>query len=154
MRFFIKEPASEALIATLEDYSVVRKIVADLVSHGVGRTVSQALRETVDAVSQLQNNTGGAGVSMTTLAHELNLDKSSASRRAKEALGKGYLKNLEDKRGRPAQLVLGDSLPDEVEVLPTADALGARCCTVAPLEEDKAPPSPSVNEEEEMEWTV
>ena len=123
MRFFIKEPASEALIATLEDYSVVRKIVADLVSHGVGRTVSQALRETVDAVSQLQNNTGGAGVSMTTLAHELNLDKSSASRRAKEALGKGYLKNLEDKRGRPAQLVLGNSLPDEVEVLPTADAL-------------------------------
>ena len=123
MRFFIKEPASEALIATLEDYSVVRKIVADLVSHGVGRTVSQALRETVDAVSQLQNNTGGAGVSMKTLAHELNLDKSSASRRAKEALGKGYLKNLEDKRGRPAQLVLGDSLRDEVEVLPTADAL-------------------------------
>ena len=84
--------ADGAVIATLEDYSVVREIVADLVSHGVGRTVSQALRETVDAVSQLQNNTGGAGVSMTTLAHELNLDKSSASRRAKEALGKGYLK--------------------------------------------------------------
>jgi hypothetical protein len=141
-------------MATLEDYSVVREIVADLVSQGVGRTVSRALRETVDAVSRLQNNTAGAGVSMTMLAHKLNLDKSSTSRRAKEAVGKGYLKNLEDKRGRPAQLVLGDSLPDEVEVLPTADALRARCCTDAPLEEDKAPPSPSVNEEEEMEWTA
>jgi transposase len=33
--------ANGAMIATLEDYSVVREIVADLVSQGVGRTVSK-----------------------------------------------------------------------------------------------------------------
>ena len=72
-------------------------------------------------------------MSTTTLGQKLNLDKSSTSRRAKEALARGYLKNLEDKRGRPARLVLGDPLPDEIAVLPTKETLEAEVlhgCTV------------------------
>ena len=109
-----------AIIATIKDYSAVREIVADLVSQGVGATVSDTLRETVHAVEELQSGAGVEGVSMTTLGQRLQLDKSPTSRRAKEAIAKGYLKNLEDKRGRPARLVLGDPLPDDVVVLPTA----------------------------------
>ena len=132
----------------------MREIVADLVSQGVGATVSDTLRETVRAVEELQSEAGIEGVSMTTLGQKLKLDKSSTSRRAKEAIAKGYLKNLEDKRGRPARLVLGDPLPDDVAVLPTPETLEAKCCTVAPLQQGKKlPPSPDAREEE-MAWTV
>ena len=40
------------------------------------------------------------------------------------------MKNLEKKKGKPAQIVLGDPLPDEVEILPTPERLEERC-TVA-----------------------
>ena len=90
---------------------------------------------------------------MTALGKRLDLDKSSISRRAKEAISKGYLKNLEDKRGRPARLVLADPLPDDVVVLPTLDTLSERCCTVAPLQHGiERPLSPDT--QEEMSWTV
>jgi hypothetical protein len=39
------------------------------------------------------------------------------------ALEHGYLKNLEDRRGRPSRLVLGDPLPAEVTILPTVEDL-------------------------------
>jgi hypothetical protein len=147
--------ADGAVVATLEDYSAVREIVADLVSQGVGATVSKTLRETVDAVARLEGNASSDGVSTTTLGQKLNLDKSSTSRRAKEALARGYLKNLEDKRGRPARLVLGDPLPDEIAVLPIKETLETKCCTVAPLKQGTdVPPSPAAIEEEEMAWTV
>ena len=147
--------AEGAVVATLEDYSAVREIVADLVSQGVGATVSKTLRETVDAVARLEGNASSDGVSTTTLGQKLNLDKSSTSRRAKEALARGYLKNLEDKRGRPARLVLGDPLPDEIAVLPTKETLEAKCCTVAPLKQGTdVPLSPPASEEEEIAWTV
>jgi len=38
------------------------------------------------------------------------------------------LKNLEDRRGRPARLVPGDPLPEESEVLPGVGAL--QCCSI------------------------
>ena len=143
-----------AIIATIKDYSAVREIVADLVSQGAGATVSDTLRETVRAVEELQSGAGAEGVSMTTLGQRLQLDKSSTSRRAKEAIAKGYLKNLEDKRGRPARLVLGDPLPGRYSGAPHAGNLEGECCTVAPSQQgEEPPPSPSAAEEE-MSWTV
>ena len=65
------------------------------------------------------------GVTNTEVAKKLGLDKSAASRRVKTAIHKGYVKNLEDKKGRPACLVLGDPLPDEVEVLPLPKSLAS-----------------------------
>ena len=50
------------------------------------------------------------------LAEELELDKSAVRRRVKAAVD--YINNLEDKRGKPARLVPGTSLPDDIEVLP------------------------------------
>jgi hypothetical protein len=65
------------------------------------------------------------GVSITQLAAWLSIDKSSASRRVDSAIGNGYLLNLEDRRGYPARLILGDPLPDDVVVLPESEALAA-----------------------------
>jgi hypothetical protein len=148
--------AHGAIMATLEDYSAVREIVAELVSNGVGATVPEALRETVVAVAELVKNGGGDGVSVTNLANMLRLDKSSVSRRTKDAIERGFLKNLEEKKGRPARLVIGDPLPDAVEVLPAVQKL-RECCGVAPLREGIRPsPSPVANAEqkEEREWTL
>jgi hypothetical protein len=129
-----------AVIASFKDYSAVLDIVGDLVSQGVGATVSSTLRDTVKAVAELGEAAGDDGVSLTALGARLKLDKSSASRRAKEAIAKGYLKNLEDKRGRPAKLVLGDPLPDDISVLPSLETLYPRSlCSICPALTQRRP---------------
>lgn len=121
--------AQERIVATLTDYAAVRELVADLLAEGVGATVSQTVREAVKAVEEL---VGAApeGVTVAALAKALKLDKASASRRQRAAVEAGYLRNLETVRGKPARLVLGDPLPEELEVLPDPSRLGD-CCTVA-----------------------
>jgi hypothetical protein len=46
------------------------------------------------------------------------------------AIDAGYLRNLEERRGRPARLELGEPLPDDLEILPCPDLIEDRC-TVA-----------------------
>ena len=113
---------SDRVIATLDDYSAVRALVSDLVAEGIDVTVKPEVRETVEAASRLLND-GDAEVRQADLARALKLDKSSISRRVAGALDGGFLKNLEDRKGRPARLVLGEPLPEDLEVLPSADRL-------------------------------
>lgn len=114
------------IIARIEDYSVVRELVADLVAEGVEATVPATVRETVDAVKKVLA-TGAADVSVARVAQELTLDKASASRRVRAAVDRGFLKNLETKRGLPSRLVIGDPLPEEKPILPTAEEVLHRC---------------------------
>lgn len=116
-------------VATVEDYALVRELVADLVSEGVGRTVSPETRETVEAVARLASDHPD-GVRQTTLAAELELDKGTVSRRVRKALHGDYLRNREEHRGRPHRLTLGEPLPDEQAILPEPEELHG--CTVAP----------------------
>jgi len=41
------------VVATVEDYSVVRELVSDLISEGAEATVPEIVRETVEAVERL-----------------------------------------------------------------------------------------------------
>jgi hypothetical protein len=113
-----------AVQATLQDYAVVRDLVADLIAEAAEQTVSDSLRATVKTV-ETQSRMGSAGISVTVLAKLLGIDKSTASRRADVAVEKGYLRNLEERPGIPARLILGDPLPEEQEVLPQPQALAA-----------------------------
>ena len=88
-------------IASIEDYAVVRELVADLISEGVGRTVSPETRETVQAVERLAPDHED-GVRQTALADELELDRGTVSRRVRKALDGGYLRNLEEQAGQAA----------------------------------------------------
>jgi hypothetical protein len=110
-----------AIIATLEDYAVVRALVADLFAEGIEATVPSTVRETVEAIAALKND----DVSLGQLAARLGLDKSVASRRLRQATDLGYLVNRETRSGRPARIVLGDPMPEEVQVLPEPDQLAA-----------------------------
>ena len=126
------------IVATLEDYTVVRELVHDLIADQLGSAVPQTVRETVQAVRDL----AGTGEATTAqVATALGLDRSAASRRVRSATTRGFLKNLETKRGQPARLVLGDPLPSDEPVLPEADspALGSGARVPEGI---KTPPSP------------
>lgn len=124
--------ADSRIVATTEDYARVRELVADLVSEGIEATVSATVRETVGALRRLFAE-DSEPATIAALAEELQLDKSSAWRRVRAAMDRGYVKNLEDRKGRPARLVPGDALPDDIEVLPTPERLQG--CTVAGVSE-------------------
>src|SRR5215471_8481898 len=129
------------VIATLEDYAAVRELVADLVAEGVEITVKPEVSEVVEITARLIAE-GHAEVRQADLKAILNLDKSVISRRVAGALDGGFLKNLEDRKGRPARLVLGDPLPANRDVLPAPDRLtsGDRLHGCAVEEGDKLPP--------------
>jgi hypothetical protein len=120
----------DRIVATLEDYEAVRDLTEDLISDGIDATVPATVREAVAAVGRLREDAEGDPISLAAVARELDLDKSAASRRVRRAVDAGYLKNLEDKRGKPARLVPGDPLPEDLRILPATEALH-RCTAEA-----------------------
>lgn len=129
------------IVATLDDYAVVRELIADLVAEGVDATVNPTVRETVRAVDRLteDKDEDEQYIGLKPLAAELKLDKASASRRVKAAREAGYLVNLEDTRGKPAKLALGEPLPADLVILPTPEDLRAEWdrCSVATVQEGR-----------------
>lgn len=107
------------IIATVADYTAVYSLVIDALNEGVQSTVSETIRQTVNAVAALSPKP----VSVTRLADVLKLDKSATSRRVSVALQLGYLVNEETKKGRPARLDIGDPLPEDEPVLPSPNSL-------------------------------
>lgn len=132
------------IVATVGDYAQVRELVADVIAEGVGTTVSPTVRETVDAVATLANE---GGVTARAVSEHLELDKSNVSRRLRMAAEGGYLRNLEDKRGRPGRWVVGDPLPEQTDLLPQPRNLeqppDQGSCAVARVPEgENHPPEP------------
>jgi hypothetical protein len=121
------------IIAEIEDYGAVRELIGHLVAVGVEATVKTEVREVVSAVAALREK-GQNEIQQSDLKSVLQLDKSAISRRVAEAIDAGFLKNLEDRKGRPARLVLGHAMPDNVDVLPAPQQLvgdpGLRGCTL------------------------
>lgn len=130
--------AKGRIVATLEDYAVVRDLTADLFAEGVSRAVSAADRETVRTVEALTVEHSG-GVPVYAVARRLRLDDAAASRRLHKCAGKGWLRNEEERRGRPARWTLGDPLPEDRELLPSPEALAGSCGLDAPTGGVQAP---------------
>ena len=135
------------VVANLGDYAVVRDLVADLVSEGVEATVQPIVRQTVEAVSQLLEGGDEESVSARALGQELGLEKGPVSRRVRLATDAGYLKNLEDRKGRAARLVLGDPMPEDLQILPTVEELAEERSTVSSASgRMDHPPPPEVDD--------
>jgi hypothetical protein len=122
-----RKDAEGRLLAEVADYAAVRELVADLVAEGAEVTIRPEVRDTIRAVQDFLAR-GLEDVKQADLKKALKLDKSVVSRRVAAALDAGLLRNLEDRKGRPARLVLGDPLPDEIGLLPTPERLHG--CTV------------------------
>ncbi len=117
-----KRDGEGRVVATLEDYAVVRDLVVAAIAEGIEATVAPTVRETVSAVQGLLGE-GRTEASLREIAAALKLDKSAASRRIAVAIQLGTLRNLEERKGRPARVCLGEPMPDEVPVLPEAGVL-------------------------------
>src|SRR5215216_3869562 len=113
------------IVVTIEDYAAVRELVADLVGEGVETTVPKTIRETVEAVKRLREGSKGEPVTVAELARKLKLDRSTVSRRVRSAKDRGYLRDLEDNPRKPSRLILGDDLPDDVQILPSPEDVRA-----------------------------
>ncbi len=115
------------IVATTEDYARVRELVVDLVSEGVEATVPQIVRETVNTVAQLLEETDDSYAIASQVRDELKLDRNAVGRRLKLATDAGYLKNLvAGQRGKTAQYVIGEPMPEDLQILPTAEELAAK----------------------------
>jgi hypothetical protein len=86
------------------------------------------VRETVAAVAD-KLAAGKEEVMQADIQKLLKLDKSVVSRRVAASVEAGVLRNLENRKGRPARLVLGEPLPKEIELLPKPERLHG--CMVA-----------------------
>ncbi len=134
------------IVASLEDYTRVRKLVADLMAEGVEATVSPIIRETVETVEKLVQEGDEDWVTNRAVAEELKIDKAAASRRVRAAVDRGYLKNLEDRKGHPARLVVGEPMPEDAEILPEPEELRGEsdgCAVDRVFEGIRHPPPPS-----------
>jgi len=143
--------AKGQIVATLKDYAAIRKLVANLIAEGVEATVPPTIRETVNAVEKIIGEGGKEWVTNKALSEELELDKAASSRRVRAAIGRGYLKNLEDRKGRPAKLVLDEAMPEDAEILPTCENLRLEMsgCTVDRDLEGIVDPPPLSTEDQE-----
>jgi hypothetical protein len=137
------------LIATLDDYSSVRVLVADLVSEGIEATVPKSVRVAVHAVARLHAQED-LPVAVVQVAKELELDRSAASRRIRSAKDRGLLRDLEDNPRKPSRLVPADPLPEDLEILPDPQKLQAyKACTRADESEGIHTPLPPPNDPQE-----
>ena len=103
------------IVASPEDYRVVHELVAHLISHEVEAAVPERIRHIVQAVRDLSGIP--SALTYARIAREANVHKSTASRWAKKALQRGYLQN-KARKGRPADLRLGEPMPDDIPVIP------------------------------------
>jgi hypothetical protein len=86
--------------------------------HGVSRDIV----EVVETVRSLFVDEA-LGVRIARVGAVLKLDKVSAWRRVRRAIDRGFLKNDEERKGRPARLALADPLPKDLELLPAPEKL-------------------------------
>jgi hypothetical protein len=142
------------ILATLHDYAAVHALVAAYVAEGVQASVPLTVRQTVKAVEKVARGSGSAG--LTEIALVLGLDKSAASRRCRTAELRGYIRNEQTGRGKPAAYVAADPLPAEQSLLPAPevlaillnDGLPAECCSVAVQSEGYNTPPPPCSAEQ------
>jgi hypothetical protein len=128
------------LIADVVDYVRVRRLMTGLISDAAGITVPATVRETRQVVADLlagdrddEDEPGSRRrlnvapkkdfVSLRDIEKVLKLDRSTINRRVNDAIRRGYLKNLEEKIGRPYRITLGDPIGEDESLLPDRAAL-------------------------------
>lgn len=111
------------IIADMDDYVIVHQLVAGAIGEAVGVTVSDTVRETVGIVETYATDDG---ITAKRIGEYLNLDKSAAGRRLRKAANGGYIRNMEERRGRPGRWVTDEPLPGQEQVLPTPAAVAER----------------------------
>ena len=124
------------VIATLDDYEVVRALLADALAIATDKAVRSGTREIVEAVEKLRAEKKQP-ISLRAAARRAGRSPSTTSTDAMDALERGYLVNR-SQRDRSYDLDVGDPLPTKEDLLPSKEQLaksvrcvrwGVRCPT-------------------------
>jgi hypothetical protein len=116
-----KRDINGRIIATVEgDYAPVRALVGDVIAEGVEASVTDAMRETVEAVRTLLED-GPTYTSPKAVADKLGVGRSATYDRIRRALLAGFLINEADKDERGMKLVVGAPLPGADAFLPSSE---------------------------------
>ncbi len=111
------------IIAEIDDYRVARQVLLDTFSASASGGLSRQVRETIAAVHELYD--GQHPLTIKTVGDKLGLAKDTAWYRVRRAISLGHIVNLETKKGQPARLIPGESLPDDHPALPSPAELEA-----------------------------
>jgi hypothetical protein len=134
-----KKDADSRIMATLKDYEAVIGLTGDIISQGVDAVVPESIKETVKVVSDLieASTEDPPFATIAKVAKELDIDRSATTRRVNTAIQRGYLKNLENKKGRPKKIVTGDPLPADINIFPSATELEEVCTCANGVQVDR-----------------
>jgi predicted XRE-type DNA-binding protein len=105
------------IVAQIADYEAVYGLVADIISEAAEASIPHSVRRTVEAVKKLIEHHPN-GVQQKHIAEALGVGKPTASKFVRSTIDKGYLLNHSDGSSGAYQIVLGEPLPDDVNVLP------------------------------------
>jgi Bifunctional DNA primase/polymerase, N-terminal len=129
------------IVSTLDDYDVVRGLLADAMAIATDKAVREGTRKIVEAVVALRAE-GAVRVSMSAASRKAGRSKSTTNTDVHDALEKGYLVSLSAAPER-FDLAAGDPLPDQDDLLPKTEdlrrAFGRRSASVRPPTERSNP---------------
>jgi hypothetical protein len=107
------------IVATRDDYAVVRGVVLNAFDYAIGQGVPEVVRIAVGALPPK----GDPGISYRALGDKLDVNHETAKARVWEAIAGGYAVNVSTNKYR-AELTQADPLPPENEpALPELEAL-------------------------------
>ena len=129
---------SGAVVATVDDYAAIRRLLEKPLSEGFEKAVPQNVREVVEAVQILLSKKAprynaydadlgigdDEGVSQREVAEKMDRDRSVVSRNVGVAIDQGFLANLNPGQGREARLVMGERELPSGSVLPDPADVG------------------------------
>jgi hypothetical protein len=120
-----RDDAGRVVADVEHDYDAVRGLMNSVVSQGSGVALSEAMIQTIAAVTAAtaEIRDEKQGVRVKAIARLLRLDKSTARRRLAAACSEGHLINVEEREKAPGQYrVAGQGIKPE-DILPTRAAL-------------------------------
>jgi predicted transcriptional regulator len=107
-----------------QDYRTVAELMGSIVAEASGAGIEKEVQETIDAVtSATASLASDEGATADKIAKLLRLDRSSAWRRLNKAMFKGFIVNLETRRGQPGRYRVTNQEVEVEELLPSQKAL-------------------------------
>jgi hypothetical protein len=114
------------IVATLDDYEVVRGLLSEALAIATDKTVRSGTREVVEAVKAMREerttDERKAPISLRAAARKAGRSPSTTQTDVHDALDRGYLINRSN-NDRSHDLDVGDPLPGKAELLPTREEL-------------------------------
>ena len=115
------------LVADLDlDYVPVADLIGHIAAEGAGIAASPELVETIGAVQIItadKNMPEDDGATAFEVGRRLKLDKSTALRRLRVAMEKGFVVNLEQRKGQPGKYRLTDQEVEAEKLLPSIEEI-------------------------------